>query len=201
MENLIVLAAFNANNQGNSYVEFQWMTVLGHPVDFICENHSLKGRSGQVTDLLSWHSMVEKAEVIQAVPNDDPPLWAINPDHQAILKAQDEQRAHDRANAHLSDYFKMEQDIHKLFGYEEGYRTFPLVDCRNYFWSVTSYEVSFADTREEMEDEPTYQCELHCSRHLPQTVWRNPHHTLILFNTGADFNIHLGVFDNTKEVK
>jgi hypothetical protein len=199
-ENLVVLAAFNGANQTNSYVEWQWMTVLGFPVDFIGVPENFKGHSGQVLDLKSFQDLVKHAGVLLTATNYGSVLLMNNPDHLAILKAQDAQRDHDRATAFLMDYFSLEQQVHKLFGYEEGYRTFPMVNCLDYFWSVNSDEVNFADTEKAMED-PTYQCELHRTRHLPQNVWRSQHHTMILYNTGADFNVHLGIFDNTKEVK
>lgn len=200
-ENLIVMAAFNAVGQTNSYVEWQWMTVLGHPVDFIGVPENFKGRAGQVLDLRSFQDLVQNAGVIRSAASKEPILLMNNPDHLAVLKAQDAQRDHDRATAFLIDYFSLEEQVHKLFGYEEGFRTFPMVNCLDYFWSVNSSDVNFADTKEEMVDDPTYQCELHRTRHLPQNIWRSEHHTMILYNTGADFNVHLGIFDNTKEVK
>jgi len=200
-ENIMVLAAFNSESQTKSYVEFAWATAARFQPDYIGVPKDYNGSyAGTVLELKDWHKLVKKAEIIVIRESQEAPLLALNPEHQARMAEKDLRRARTFANHDLDTYFRMEQDIHKKFGYEEGYRTFPLVDSRDYYWSVNADSVCFADTEEAME-EPTYECELHRTRHLPQNVWRSQHHTMILYKTGADFNVHLGIFDNTKEVK
>lgn len=108
----------------------------------------------------------------------------------------------------FDEYFKLQQEIHEHFGYQEDWVVIPLVDHREYYWRlngggqgsfVTYFEEPLTD--EIIEDGEYYEAEIYTQRFLPKWVYHAKDYTLICMDTHTDGNKYLGIFDNGKECK
>ncbi|MFA5158805.1 MAG: hypothetical protein WC451_06535 [Patescibacteria group bacterium] len=105
----------------------------------------------------------------------------------------------------ILDKFKaLRQEIFSYFGYVEDWRVLPIVDARQYFWSLDGLgpgKVKFADTIAELKGEAGnyYENEIYTQRHLPKWVYRGKDYTMIVVDTHTDGNQFLQIFDNRKE--
>ena len=101
----------------------------------------------------------------------------------------------------LNEYFSLQAEIHKYFGYEEQWRVFPIEDSRKYFWRLDGQEVvEFADTEEELRNQTDnyFSNEIWHHRHLDKAVYAGPECTAVVVDTHTDGNSFLQVFDNSK---
>lgn len=105
----------------------------------------------------------------------------------------------------LDDYLKLQEEIYKYFGYEEGWVVIPIDDGREYYWSYVegSGIVKFADTLEELKSENGnyYENEIYTQRFLKKWVYKSKDFTMICVDTNTDGNKFLQIFDNSKEIK
>ena len=102
----------------------------------------------------------------------------------------------------LDEYFKLQQEIYKYFGYIEDWVVIPLDDSRENFWILNEKEryVRFAETEEILfSDEDYYESEIYTQRFLPRWVYRANSYTMICVDTRTDGNKFLQIFDNLKE--
>lgn len=104
----------------------------------------------------------------------------------------------------LDQYFKLQQEIYKHFGYVEDWVVIPLDDAREYFWMLSESEglVRFAETEEMLFNEEKndyYKNEIYTQRFLPRWVYRATDYTMIYVDTHTDGNKFLQIFDNSKE--
>lgn len=104
----------------------------------------------------------------------------------------------------LDDYFELQRQIFKHFGYVEDWRVLPLDDARRYYWRLDGEgpgNVCFADSEEELTTESGnyYEDAIYTQRSLPKWVYRAADYTLVVVDTNTDGNQLLKVFDNALE--
>ena len=103
-------------------------------------------------------------------------------------------------NLLLTNYFDMRQSVFEMFGYKEDWRSFPLEDCRDYYWRmVNETTIDYCDD-EHFRDENTYRGYIYTYRHLSKYIYETTELTMCLIDTRCDFNIFLMVFSNEKKV-
>lgn len=109
----------------------------------------------------------------------------------------------------LDDYFGLQKQIYKYFGYTEDWRAIPLEDYTEYYWALNQKEdgsgyVGFADNKKYVshkDGESYYQHLIYTQRFLPKWVYRGTDYTMICVDTLTDGNKYLSVFDNEKEIE
>lgn len=107
----------------------------------------------------------------------------------------------------LDTYLKLQQEIYDYFGYKEEWHIFPIDDNRGRYWQLEGTEfsgtISYADKLEGLNNESLeyYQGRIYNYGHLPKWVYRGKEYTLIVVDTGCDFNVLLMIFSNDKEKK
>lgn len=106
----------------------------------------------------------------------------------------------------LDQYFKLQQEIYKYFGYVEDWVVIPIDDAREYFWMLSEPEdlVRFAETEEILFNEKRGDCyenEVYRQRFLPKWVYRTDDYTMICVDTRTDGNKFLQMFDNSKKCR
>lgn len=111
-----------------------------------------------------------------------------------------------KINISLDNYFSLQHEIFKHFGYTEDWRVIPLDDCREVYWRLYGQgpgAVRFADTVEALDgpDDNYYEDEIYTQRFLKKWVYRTATHTLVCVDTHTDGNKFLRIFDNAKERK
>ena len=104
----------------------------------------------------------------------------------------------------LDDYFELQRQIFKHFGYVQDWRILPLNDARYYYWRLDGEgpgTIRFAKTEEALNsgDGDCYENEIYTQRHLPKWVYRADDYTLVAVDTHTDGNQLLQVFDNALE--
>lgn len=106
----------------------------------------------------------------------------------------------------LDNYFKLQDEIFKYFGYVEDWRILPLVDSRDCYWTIIGGDrgnVRFHEQKEALEDEEGggyYEHEIYTQRHLPKWVYRGEKYTMICVDTNTDGNQYLQIFSNDFEI-
>ena len=107
----------------------------------------------------------------------------------------------------LNEYFKLQGEIYKYFGYVEDWCRIPLSDETKYHWMLVQNEdgsgrVHYAETADDVdEDDATYTADIYTQRFLPKWVYRGESYTMVCADTQCDGNKFLMVFDNAKEIK
>ncbi len=104
----------------------------------------------------------------------------------------------------LDEYFKLQEQIYKYFGYVEDWRVIPLDDGTMYFWCLGDHDVKFAEDKDNVfEGTRTdgYVSMIYTQRFLPKHIYRTEDYTMICVDTETDGNKFLQVFDNSKEIK
>lgn len=105
----------------------------------------------------------------------------------------------------LDEYFKLQDQIYKYFGYVEDWVVIPIEDSRDVYWRLNGEgpgTVRFADT-EELLDDPDmnyYENEIYTQRFLTKWIYRGEKFTMICVDTHTDGNRFLQIFDNSKEI-
>jgi hypothetical protein len=102
----------------------------------------------------------------------------------------------------LNDYFTLQKQIYDYFGYREDWSVIPIEDATEYYWTLNSTAVTFAESEEDLNDEHKgnyYENEIFTYRHLSKWVYRTDTHTMICVDTHTDGNKFLQIFDNVKE--
>lgn len=102
----------------------------------------------------------------------------------------------------LDQYFKLQEEIYKHFGYVEDWRVIPIDDSREYFWILNEKEnfIRFAETEEMLfSDGDYFQNEIYRQRFLSRWVYRAIDYTMVCADTHTDGNQFLQIFDNSKE--
>jgi len=111
----------------------------------------------------------------------------------------------------LKEYFKLQEEIHKHFGYQEDWVCIPLSDETDSYWMITGPE----DTNETsvvrspapftvesiVAGNNLYSGKLYTQRFLSKWVYRTEDYTMVCVDTQTDGNKFLMVFDNQKECK
>jgi len=106
----------------------------------------------------------------------------------------------------LDDFFNLEKQVHKYFGYVEDWKKIPLEDFRGYFWHLDEDKngcghVSYFESEEGLEKGEWWQDQIYTQRFLPKWVYRGKDYTMISMDPQQDMNYYLGIFDNSKEIK
>lgn len=109
----------------------------------------------------------------------------------------------------LDDYFKLQAEIYKYFGYEEDWVVMPINDRREFYWKLNqdnggSGEVVFWISRKNVgkfTDDDGYTDEIYTQRFLPKYVYQGKDYTMICVDTHTDGNKFLAIYDNAKEIK
>lgn len=110
----------------------------------------------------------------------------------------------------LDDYFSLQEQIYKHFGYNEDWRVIPLLDGTMFSWMLSEHEdgggrLFYADepfTVELIEaGEKWYSAEIYTQRFLPKWVYRADDCTMVSIDTRTDGNKFLIILDNSKELK
>lgn len=106
----------------------------------------------------------------------------------------------------LDEYFKLQHQLYKYFGYKEDLVSIPIDDARNYFWRLNGEGpgvVQFAESERELNNQEGdyYENTIYTQRYLSQWVYRGQDYTMVCVDTHSDGNRFLRVFDNSKERK
>jgi hypothetical protein len=119
----------------------------------------------------------------------------------------------------LDDYFKLQEQIYRYFGYVEDWVVIPLDDATDVYWHLTGEqdgEAYYCYDKENLEKliaadmhldgegvdgDDVYSDEIYTQRFLPKWVYRGQDFTMVCVDTHTDGNKFLRVFDNVKEVK
>ena len=109
-------------------------------------------------------------------------------------------------SAQLDQYFALQQQIHRYFGYREDWVTIPMRDCREYWWRLSGEgpgDTVVCHERESVVREQNgdhYESLIYTQRFLPKWVYRAEQFTLVCEDPRTDGNRYLSVFCNAKEV-
>ena len=107
----------------------------------------------------------------------------------------------------IDNYFKIQKEIFKHFGYVEDWVSIPIEDSREYYWFLEGEGpgfVRFSETKRKLSDEDAmdyYEDEIWTQRFLPKWVYRSKSLTMVVVDTHTDGNKFLRIFDNSKEQK
>jgi len=97
----------------------------------------------------------------------------------------------------FNDYFKLREKIYKHFGYQEGWKVPPLMDCRSDFWAIHN-EKLYVNCHG--EDDFTNEERLSGGYSIfPKGIYEKDTFTLIYYDTQTDGNDFLGIYDNNKK--
>jgi len=109
----------------------------------------------------------------------------------------------------LKQYFEIQDEIYKYFGYVEDWVVIPLHYCLNDYWFIdgddqngTVFWSPHSFTTESLEKgETLYSGTIYTQRFLPKWVYRTDDYTMISVDTQCDGNKFLMIFDNKLECK
>lgn len=100
----------------------------------------------------------------------------------------------------LDEYFELQKEIYKYFGYVEDWVVIPMDDSRQYYWYLSDdNQVHFADTEKELknQDGNYYINEVYRQRFLPKWIYEADEYTMICVDTHTDGNKFLQIFSNS----
>lgn len=106
----------------------------------------------------------------------------------------------------VDDYFELQSQIFKYFGYVEDWRVIPIEDRREFYWLLDNESVWYSLEKdlvlryEECPNGNLYQDEIYTQRHLPKYIYRGDAYSLICVDTHTDGNKFLAIFHNAKEL-
>ena len=100
----------------------------------------------------------------------------------------------------IDNYFDLEGEIHKEFGYEETWKVYPIDDGRSYVWYMNEREVAFADEKFHFATGKGYSNSIIGYGYQIKNIWKTDDLTMILVDTHSDGNKFLQIFDNKKEI-
>lgn len=106
----------------------------------------------------------------------------------------------------LDDYFKLQDEIYKYFGYVEDYVVIPIDLGLGYYWKIIGNEatgiVRFSESLDLLNCDvgEYYEHTIYTQRFLPKWVYRGKDYTMICVDTQVDGNKFLQIFSNDKEV-
>ena len=111
----------------------------------------------------------------------------------------------------IEEYFKLQEEIYKHFGYAESWKVIPLDDQLNRHWMICGPEdenntkIAYSDkpfTPEVIaEGKECYSGVIYTQRFLEKWVYRSSNYTMISVDTRCDGNKLLMIFDNNLECK
>lgn len=111
----------------------------------------------------------------------------------------------------IEEYFKLQDEVHKYFGYVQDWVVIPMNDQLNRHWMIcgpedrasTSVAYSNKPFTPELiaEGKECYSGFIYTQRFLHQWVYRGPEHTMVSVDTQCDGNKLLMIFDNNLECK
>lgn len=108
-------------------------------------------------------------------------------------------------NKTIDNYFKLQGEIFKHFGYVEDWVVIPIDDRREFYWRINGTEkdgeVEFCTESTFKDEDHLYSDVIYTQRFLPKWVYRAEDLTMICVDTQTDGNKFLAIFDNKKEVK
>ena len=100
----------------------------------------------------------------------------------------------------LEQYLSMEKEIHKLFGYVQEWRVYPIQDMTGVYWCVpqhSDYELRFSQTIDglgaDIGDDPEYSVEV-------KRIFACDGFTMLHVDTHTDGNQFLYILDNKKKI-
>ena len=109
----------------------------------------------------------------------------------------------------INEYFDVQEQLFKYFGYVQDWRIIPTDDQRGRYWMICGPEdnkrtrVAYSDipfTKKLIgEGSQLYSGTIYTQRHLPKWVYRGSEHTMVAVDTHTDGNEVLMIFDNDKE--
>ena len=104
----------------------------------------------------------------------------------------------------LENYFELQDQLYRYFGYCEDWVTIPIEDARRYFWRLDGEgpgTVRFAETKELLDDPELnyFENKIYTQRFLSKWVYRGEDYIMIIVDTQTDGNKYLQIFDNSKE--
>ena len=109
----------------------------------------------------------------------------------------------------IDEYFKLQQELYEMFGYQEDWRIIPLQDETKCYWFIKGLETSSASkvvysplpfTMEAIKSgETIYSGTIYTQRYLPKYVYKAETHTMVAVDTHCDDNKVLMLFDNSKK--
>jgi hypothetical protein len=110
----------------------------------------------------------------------------------------------------LDNFFELESQIHRAFGYKEDWVKIPLSDHRDCEWALAQEEDGSGEIIMEYEHNGLTednvrlgQCvsyRIYTQRFLPRWVYETKEFTLISVATGVDGNHYIAVYDNKKRI-
>lgn len=105
----------------------------------------------------------------------------------------------------LNNYFDIQNQIYKYFGYEETWRTLPINDNRQHYWCLDEHSstIHWADSEQELTTKTgnSYSGEIYKDACHLKSIYRGKNYTMVLVDTHAYGNQWMAIFDNAKEVK
>lgn len=108
----------------------------------------------------------------------------------------------------LKQYFELQQEIFRYFGYVEDWAVIPLDDATDMYWILEQEEdgggqVLFCAepiTQEVLDSGLFYSNRIYTQRFLPRWVYPGQDYTLICVDTQTDGNKFLTIFSNDKRI-
>ena len=94
----------------------------------------------------------------------------------------------------IDNYFKLQDEIFKHCGYQEGWKIYPIVDYREYFWTIDDEDLITSNENDFSDDGNCY-----CDE-IIGNIFKGEKYTLILVDTHVDGNSYLALLNNLKEV-
>jgi hypothetical protein len=103
----------------------------------------------------------------------------------------------------LKQYFKLQQEIYKYFGYVEEWQVLPIDDRTSFYWDVVidegSVRFSLVDpVVQELTENQLFEDEL-LIRPSTGSTYHSNGYTMIAVDTRTDGNKFLAIYDNTKQ--
>jgi hypothetical protein len=109
----------------------------------------------------------------------------------------------------VDNYFKLQKELFKYFGYTQNWCIIPTDPCMGKYWMITgpkdqsSTSVVWSPvqfTKQTIEDgDSIYSGTIYTQRFLSKWVYRGKNHTMVSVDTHTDGNKALMIFDNDKE--
>ena len=93
----------------------------------------------------------------------------------------------------LKEYFSLQKEIYKYFGYVENWKLIPIVDDTDVYWylgeDVIFFDYNKFDPKKVYDDDFNgYSNVIYTQRHLDQYVYARKEYTMICADTRTDGN-------------
>lgn len=99
-------------------------------------------------------------------------------------------------------YFKLRDDVYNYFNFTEDWVILPLMDYREYYWTINDKTVIFGDKDDVVERNGNHcEEEIYTQRFYDKWVYESEKYTMIFVDTHCDGNKWFSVFDNSKNIQ